>query len=435
MKQLKAGNLYELQELLVGFDKGVLFRGQTQHYGGPDYPSVISSFDRAVCIPSETVKWMCYASKVLEGLIGNHVNDFSFVQALLQQYGWRSFFVDCSSSAAVSAWFASHKYSESHGIDMCEDCDENFLWKRKKFAQYDFEEGDGHLYVIDKSFAEQIGLIDLSSLTIEGFYPRTEAQKAWLLGPTDGNPIPRDCYVAHITASRSIFREYAHLHGLKDTDSLFPPTVKDPILKELLELPWREIENLRDPNFPVPIFKRALELPEYQRSFEKIASPAIAFYNGGKISEMFDSIETTKGKLTGGEVYSASSIIIFGTANLDTPLSFPNIEERLQGKSYLAFEIDEIVKHPSMGYNTQYQKGVGVIPHAPDLFEVSELVVLHPGQKMTNVGFAPGWFYRRKPCGLWEREQNENECSCRNEEIHKRYISALVIVEDLFSNR
>lgn len=435
MKQLIANNLNELQELLVTFNKGMLFRGQIQHYGEPDYPSVISSFDRTICIQSETVKWMCYASRVLEGLIGNHVNDLAFVQALLQQYGWRSFYIDCSSSPAVSAWFASHKYTESLGIDMCEDCGENFLLERKKFARYDFEEGEGHLYVIDKSIAEKIGLIDLSSLAIEGFYPRTEAQKAWLIGPTHGKRLPRECFVAHITASRSLFREYARLHQLHDTDSLFPPAVRDPILKELLELPWREIESIRDPNFPVPVFKRSLELPEYQKSFEKIASPETAFYKGGKIGEMFGAIDTTKGKLTGGTVQSASSIIIFGSANSDTPLSFPKIEERLQGKSYFAFEIDEIVKHPSMGYNTQYQKGVGVITHAPDLFEVSELVVLHPGQKMTNVSFTPGWFYRKKNCGLWEREHNENECSCGNEEIHKRHISALVIAENLLSDR
>lgn len=433
MEQLRINSLHELEQVINKFGKDVLFRGQLQHYGQQGDPSVIASFDRNICVPSETVKWIRYASKVLEVIIGDHVNDFGYVQALLQHYGWRSFYVDCSSCPAVSSWFASHKYTETLGIDMCEDCCENFLWERKKFAQYNFEDGDGHLYVIDKSAASKVGLVDLATLTIEGFSPRTEAQKAWLLGPTIGKPIPRDCFVAHITGSRSIFREYAMLQGLTDTDYLFPPATRDPILKALLELPWREIESIRDPKFPVPVFKRALELPEYQKSFEKIASPATAFYQGGKISEMFNSIETRYGRLTSGEVISVPGLIVFGTADTRNPLYFPKLERLIEGKSFLAFEIDEIVKHFSMGYNTIYQKGIGVIAHEPDLFEICELMVRHPGLEMTSPVFSPGWFYRRKSNGLWEREYNEKECDCGNENIHKGHVSALIIAEDFLS--
>lgn len=131
MKQIKINTIHELEVLIDEFGQDVLFRGQHTHYGSPGEPSVIASFDRQDCIPSETIKWSRYASKVLEALIGEHVNDLGYVQALLQHYGWRSFYVDCSSSPAVSAWFASHKSTESYRIDMCEDCDENFLWERK----------------------------------------------------------------------------------------------------------------------------------------------------------------------------------------------------------------------------------------------------------------------------------------------------------------
>ncbi|EKD4047414.1 FRG domain-containing protein [Vibrio parahaemolyticus] len=433
MKQLKVNTLHELQELIATYGEAVLFRGQLEHYGEPSHPSVIASFDRRVCVPSEAVKWMSYASKVLEVLIGDHVKDISYVQALLQHYGWRSFYIDCTSSPAVSAWFASHKYTESLGIDMCEDCGENFLWERKKFAQYNFEEGDGHLYIIDKSIAKEVGLVDLSTLTLSGTYLRTDAQKAWLLGPTLGEPIPKECFVAHITASRSIFRDYANLHDLTNTDSVFPPASKDPILKALLELPWREIKSLHDPEVSVPVFQRALELPEYHNSFEKIASPTTAFYRGQTISEMFDSLESRYGLLTGGEILSASELILFGSADTNTPLNFPKIEKKLEGNNYLAFEIDEIVKHPNVGDNIIYQKGIGIISHSLELFEVCALVVMHPGIEMTNAGFSPGWFYRRKSSGLWEREYHEYECDCGNENIHNRNISALHIAEDLLT--
>ncbi|ADU73011.1 hypothetical protein [Pantoea sp. At-9b] len=435
MKELKANSVGELQDIINSLDNGMLFRGQLEHYGEPGAPSVTASLDRQGCIPSETMKWSCYASKVLESLIGDHVNDFGYVQALLQHYGWRSFFVDCSSSPSVSAWFASHRYIESPGIDMCEDCGENFLWERKKFARYEFEDGLGHLYVIDKSIAAGTGLVDLAELTIEGFLPRTEVQKAWLLGPTQGNPVPKECFLLQITASRSIFREYAALNGLTHTDTLFPPTSKDPILKALLELPWREIESVRDPAFGVPVFKRALELPEYQKSFEKIASPSTAFYRGGKINEMFDSIETRYGPITNGKIIQSPAIIIYGTVNTPTPLHFPKIERLLRDKNYLAFEIDEIIKHPNMGYKTVYQKGVAIINHGSELFEVCELIVRHPGIDMKEAGLSTGWFYRKNKDGLWEREYHENDCNCIKPSIHHKHIAALQIAENLLSDK
>ncbi|MBS0900129.1 FRG domain-containing protein [Pantoea dispersa] len=431
MEHYKLNSLDELKGILAQFEEGFLFRGQLDHFGEPNNPSIIASFDRQVCVPSETIKWMQYAGKVIDGVIGKHVNDHCYVQAILQHYGWRSFFVDCSSSPAVSAWFASHKFTEKLGIDMCEDCGENFLWERKKFAHYNYEVGDGHLYVIDKSIGKKVGLVDLASLTINGYLPRTEVQKAWLLGPTLGKPIPKECFVAQVTADRSIFREYAAMHGFKDTDSIFPPATKDPILKALLGLPWREIESIRDPEFMVPVFKRALDLPEYQTSFEKIASPSTAFYRGEKISDLFNSIETGGGKVTGGKFVDVPGIVIFGSANLNTPLRFPKIEKLLRGNNFLALEIDEIIKHPGMGYETVYQKGVGVINHAHNLIEICELVVMHPGLEMTKAGFSPGWFYLRKADGIWERHPHINECDCGNEDIHKRHISALLIAEDI----
>lgn len=431
MEHFKVKSLSELESLIAKFDGDFLFRGQLNHYGEINKPSIVASFDRHICVPSETIKWMRYASKVLEGIVGDHVNDINYVQALLQHYGWRSFYVDCSSSPAVSAWFASHKYTESPGIDMCEDCFENFLWERKKFAYYDYEAGDGHFYVIDKSAAKKVGLVNLASLTINGCLPRTEVQKAWLLGPTLGKSIPSECFVAHITAERSLFREYAAKNGFKNTDSIFPPSNKDPMLKALLELPWREIEEIRDPNFPVPVFKRALDLPEYQKSFEKIASPSTAFYRGGKVSESFNFIETSGGKITGGTFINVPNIVIFGSANLSAPLRLPKIEKILENKKYLALEVDELIKHPGRGYETVYQKGVGIINHAHNLIEICELVVMHPGIEMTKAGFSPGWFYLRRDDGLWERHAHVNDCGCRNENIHKRHVSALIIAEDI----
>ncbi|EHK3196557.1 MULTISPECIES: hypothetical protein [Enterobacterales] len=82
-----------------------------------------------------------------------------------------------------------------------------------------------------------------------------------------------------------------------------------------------------------------------------------------------------------------------------------------------------------MGHLSLYQKGIGVISRGANLFEVSELMVEHPGMDMTRVGFVRGWFYRKDENGLWAREQHTMECGCGDSRVHKAHISALQIIE------
>jgi hypothetical protein len=152
-------------------------------------------------------------------------------------------------------------------------------------AQYDFEDGDGHLYILDREVAALIGLVDLAALQIEGYRPRTTAQAAWLLGPFRNQTVPITCYRAHVTVPRAVLRDYAAAAGLTKTSNLFPSVQEDPILHALLGLPWLEIKGVRDEEFSIPAFHRALDLPEYQESFVKIAWPRTAFFCGAKVGE------------------------------------------------------------------------------------------------------------------------------------------------------
>ncbi|EMX6302673.1 FRG domain-containing protein [Enterobacter hormaechei] len=135
MELYTANSLNELENILSKHGTDVLFRGQNTRYGDPGLPSVKTSFDRHGCIPSEMLKWSRYAKNVLSTTIGHHVNDFKFIQALLQHYGWRSFYIDCSSNAAVGAWFASHQYDQQHTLEMSEDFAERPVWLRKLKAR------------------------------------------------------------------------------------------------------------------------------------------------------------------------------------------------------------------------------------------------------------------------------------------------------------
>ncbi|MET1080683.1 MAG: hypothetical protein ABWY06_21950 [Pseudomonas sp.] len=431
MQQLNANTIEELQNLIAQFGDEVLFRGQNSRYGEIDRPSIVTSFDRQGCIPSEMLKWSRYAKNVLRVFLEGHMDDLGFQQALLQHYGWRSFYIDCSSNPAVGAWFASHKYLDNITVEISEDCEEQPVMLRKRAARYEFEEGNGYIYVLDKTIAAEVGLVDLAALTIEGSRPRTTAQAAWLLGPLRNKPVPHGCFLAQISANRAILRDFAASHGLTDTNSLFPPVAEDPILKALLGLPWSEIPSAQGSRISIPAFKRALELPEYHPSFVKIAWPNTAFFRGEKISETLIPVD---GLTNGGISINVPEIVLFGSANIDTPMNFPHVEALVNEHNAVLFEIDALIQHVNMGHLALYQKGICVMARGPDLYELCELLVEHPGQKTTRAGVNHGIYYRKQPNGLWIREPNEQECSCGNSAVHDMHISALHIAECYIAN-
>lgn len=429
MKQFAANSVDELSQLVESFGEDVLFRGQTSHYGEAGAPSIGTSFDRKGCIPSEMLKWCRYSQGVLDAYIAQHRSEFAYQQALLQHYGWRSFYVDCTSSAAVAAWFASHKYSEATTLELCEDCDEVGVMVRKRMARYAPVIGTGHLYVLSKQAANHVGLVNLATLTVEGYRPRTVAQSAWLLCPLH-TPIPQNCYRAQITVPSDVLQAYAAARGLTDTNTLFPSPTEDPILRSLLGLPWEEImseASLKN----LPVFKRSLELPEYHPSFVKIAGAQTAFYRGARILDTQDSID---GNPHSGIFVEVPDMVLYGSADPSKPLRFSEIEKLINENGTVAFEADTLIKHPTLDHLPLYQKGVGVIPRGPDLFEVCELTVNHPGLRLSSAGFITGWTYRRQASGVWTREAQATDCSCGNPIVHAQHISALHIAEEFLKD-
>src|SRR5690606_37310677 len=136
-----------------------------------------------------------------------------------------------------------------------------------------------------------VGLIALAPLAIEGARTRPSVHSAHLLGPLRNAPLPAECFLAHIEADCAVFRALAAEAGLVATGNVFPPSTEDPILDALLSLPWIPIPGVANPAGDIPAFRRAIELPEYDDSFVKIASPMVAFYRGGKIEDIFDEVD------------------------------------------------------------------------------------------------------------------------------------------------
>jgi hypothetical protein len=103
----------ELAAYFEQFGQVALFRGQAKEYLTQDKRSLITtSFMRNGCVPPLMLKWSHYA----EAILRTHAkgfddrDDLATAQAILQHYGWRSFFVDATASPLVASWFASHSF-------------------------------------------------------------------------------------------------------------------------------------------------------------------------------------------------------------------------------------------------------------------------------------------------------------------------------------
>ncbi|MFM0465802.1 FRG domain-containing protein, partial [Paraburkholderia sediminicola] len=182
--------------------------GQVKHYfDATNAPSFPTSFERKGCVPPLMQKWLYFARAIIRAVSGAKYEDISdeFVQAILQHYGWRSFYIDLTKSLAVACWFASHQYSEKRTINMCENHEEDPVWLVHTQASYaEVTSGQGHLYVIDTAAlnARGVGLHNLDEISVEGGPLRFHAQHACLAGIV--RQLPPVAVVAHLTVQNNV---------------------------------------------------------------------------------------------------------------------------------------------------------------------------------------------------------------------------------------
>jgi len=69
-----------------------------------------------------------------------------------------------------------------------------------------------------------------------------------------------------------------------------------------------------------------------------------------------------------------------------------------------------------------YLKGVHIRLVEPEIVEVSELTVDHPGTQFAGAGLSKGWYYAIQPTGLWSRHKHADECPCNNELRHLHHM-------------
>lgn len=434
MQEYRFDNQETLSSLLSEYDDRFLFRGQTKHYMSHDgSPQLCTSFSRKGCVPPTMFRWAFYAREILRayGLLGTAGSkDHHAEQALLQHYGWRSFFIDFTSSVAVASWFASNSFSQKTTICLSNDCFDIPLLLGRDLAVYTEHTGDGHLYVVEKSSAMLMGnqSFDLCSTTV-GKRFRAQLQSASLLGPIpqeqNGVLNPR-CIVAHISAPSNVLAEFARIHGLRAQSDVFPNSNDDAILRYFEAIPWDGVESSTKSQGPL-CFVRGLRIPEYDFSLKKWEPETSAFYTPYWIAHKRPRHRKTVNPFRKALFIKASASIYFGDAfALDTTL--PHVRKLIELHEFIVIETEHMILLPAEIETTAYTKGVVIMRESNERVMIGELIIDHPGSKVAGIGITVGYMYRLDGARL-RRVPDQQDCSCGNEYRHRQHLVVLAGVE------
>lgn len=224
-------------------------------------------------------------------------------------------------------------------------------------------------------------------------------------------------------AKHEVFASFAAEAGFAKTSNLFPGPNEDPVLQSLLHLPWSEMQGDPDHEF-LPIFKRTIEVPEYDDGFVKIYGPGNAFYRGEMLADKHGK-DAPEWPFVFRKV---PEIVMLGVAN-PVGKAFPHLTKALEADPSIAFEIPQLIRFAETGPTATYGKGLAVQRKAQSLVEVSDLVVDHPGMLIAGGGVNAGWHYTIAESGEWVRTPHPDDCPCGDDDRHRRHLSALTILE------
>jgi len=405
-----------------------LFRGQVAHYAdAAGAPSITTSFDRHGCVPPKMLKWTHYAKELFRVLSGpGHEIPKHYPDAILQHYGWRSFYVDVTKSPAVAAWFASHIYTKGKPIiEMTEDANEEFVMLVHNAPTYVPADTPGHIYIVSKAKVQTGGalFVDLTEIECEDTKPRFHSQQGGLIGPLSGKLTP-DAVLEHWIVAATVLRDFAAEAGLRQTSDLFPPREQDIFLKLLLAVPWEHVGT--DAKFPA--FHRGLDIPEYDYRTTRRYSADTAFSRRKWLSRP-DHL---------GSFSLLGSALRFGIGeesfyyHLDSPAQkLPRLAKFLSENPVIVIETDGIVRMHEGSNDDEYTKGVVVHLSEGNLVHVSELAAQHPGSELIGARVLAPWTYRLDSDGAFVRQHHEHDCPCNNPGRHEQLFCYAQVIECL----
>lgn len=433
-------SIYDSEELaneLSKYKKGFVFRGQTKHYLSEDgtaslRPSFWVNGGPDGCIPPLRAAWVNFAHFALYALTGDYDIHHHRTEAILQHYGWKSFFLDVTKSPAVAAWFASHTFNENPRICMTEDSQEQPVWLRAKEASFEAipSENYGHIYVIPLEFLgnDDLEFLDLSFIQTERLKSRPEVQKAGLIGPFNPAPLPEEHIAAHLTVPTSVLREFAKKAGFDNIGSIFPSPSDDPVYDALLSAPWQKL--IIEDGMKIPVFARLLEIPDYYWSCPRRLLGNDILYDGTAI-ETISSDGT--GPFANAQFYPVrETTFYFQEHNAD--VKFQKIRRMLSKSDMVVFELPHVWRRPDIEYNGDLSKGLVIKAVEEDKICLMELTVNWQERNLVGFGCEMGLHYIFSDDDRLTRFAHTEDCPCNNNGRHRFHFEALSRIEQDLMN-
>lgn len=429
----RVSTLLELDAALGAISEDVVYRGQTTHHvdiGGQI--SMTTSFAREGCVPPFMIKWSQYADSVIRALQGPDLPAPSEArtQAILQHYGWRSFYIDATNNSAVAAWFASHKFSSDMLVETCEDAFEAGVCLLSLRAKYNLSKEEfGHLYVISRDEVIRSGhrCDDLGEeiSTEAGLRLRFLDQEACMLGPFQ-KALPESCIVGHIEAPVPVLAQYAKRQGFDETNTLFPTPAEDPVLRLLLRNPWVRASA----DIGMPTFVQGLKLPMYSSNYTKHLPAAIALYSQQWVDD--PRFARLIPELAGAFFIRVPDAFAYGQPTGTT--SFPLLTNVLRRHRTVVIEYDGLFRYAERSDEPDYYKGI-VLTLKSDRVSACALSVRHPGMRLVASGAELGWHYSISSSGDWVRVPGDDDCPCNAPHRHEQFFCPIERIEDGLETR
>mgnify|MGYP000137245666 CR=1 FL=1 len=240
----------------------LLFRGQTQLHD-----KIRSGRARSTTITQKDVEngWNTIVNR-----LSKKTSETKHNQAILQHYGFPTYYIDLTSDPVIAAWFACNKYSLLKPQ----------LWVGATIRVQDettyekITEGIGHLFVLEiPNFAEMIEKQELFDITHESVFKRPKSQSAYLMldqPPRQPNPNNFIKHVLEIDRTKYV--------SSKNIKELFPNPKIDKGYEGLLNVPFVQIPSyyleknnkklsdkgqLTDLDKYFTLAKRAIHIPLY----------------------------------------------------------------------------------------------------------------------------------------------------------------------------
>ncbi|MCX6073359.1 MAG: FRG domain-containing protein [Campylobacterales bacterium] len=419
MKKVKINSIEELKKYFTKYKDGFLFRGQTAHYiNNNGDVNVPTSFSRHGCIPPIMFKWTHYSKAIIRAFTQLNYHEISseLSQAILQHYGWRSFYVDLTKSPQVACWFAVNQYNENNLLNMCENFEEEPIWLIHKEAKYVETNTKGHIYIVDTNILKKLNvtIYDLTELESTAGLLRFHAQQACLVGNFK-DTLPFQAIIAHLEVENEILKEFYCESGIKHTSDIFPSRYEDFVLNSLLNIPWEKLPI----DGPITTYQRGLGLPEYDIEFIKHLSTETALFNAYWIA---DNISEKHVPLIGIPFYKLPEIAYYATSENSCKLQ--EINQLLKTYDKFAIELDQLIKIVELNNQNEYEKGIVIEKITSDLVSISGLTIHHPGHQVSGIGTTRSWYYKIED-EQWYHIGHPEQCPCNNNLRHELHYSLL----------